>query len=117
MARGDGLHHIHTGGKIQIRLDIAGFQSRVSDLEQRVIAVEDHLNTIPEWDQELLCSKLIDLEDRGSRDNIRFFGFPEHIEGTDIQAFLKKTLLTLTGISFDIPTGVQKGTSSRAEKS
>ncbi|KAJ1211096.1 hypothetical protein NDU88_006457 [Pleurodeles waltl] len=49
-----------------IRLDIAGFQSKVSDLEQRVIAVEDQLNTVPKRDQELLflCSKLSDLEDR-----------------------------------------------------
>ncbi|KAJ1209135.1 hypothetical protein NDU88_004513 [Pleurodeles waltl] len=52
-------------------LDIAGFQSRMSDLEQRVITVEDHLNTVPERDQELLFlrSKLIDLEDRSRRDN------------------------------------------------
>ncbi|KAJ1198689.1 hypothetical protein NDU88_002528 [Pleurodeles waltl] len=51
-----------------MRLDIAGFQSRVSHLEQHVIAVEANLNTISEWDQELLflCSKLIDLEDRNS---------------------------------------------------
>ncbi|KAJ1175400.1 hypothetical protein NDU88_000688 [Pleurodeles waltl] len=79
-----------------IRLDIAGFKSRVSGLEQRAAAVEDHLNTIPEWDQELLflCSKLINLEDRSCRDNVRFFGFPEHIEGTDIQAFIKEIPLT-----------------------
>ncbi|KAJ1187698.1 hypothetical protein NDU88_004472 [Pleurodeles waltl] len=48
-----------------IHLGIADFQSRVSGLEQGVTAVDDHLNTVPEQDQELLFlhSKLIDLED------------------------------------------------------
>ncbi|KAJ1157109.1 hypothetical protein NDU88_009824 [Pleurodeles waltl] len=69
-----------------IRLDIAGFQTRVSGLEQWVATVKDHLNTIPDHDQELLyvCGKCIDLADRSRRDNVRFFGFPEQIEGTDI---------------------------------
>ncbi|KAJ1168811.1 hypothetical protein NDU88_000724 [Pleurodeles waltl] len=79
-----------------ICLEITGSQSKVSEagLKQRVTAVEDHLNTIPKQDQELLFlrSKLIDLEDRSRRDNVRFFGFPEHIEGTNIQAFLQETL-------------------------
>ncbi|KAJ1093672.1 hypothetical protein NDU88_006770 [Pleurodeles waltl] len=67
-----------------ICLDIAGFQSTVSDLEQHVVAVEDHLNTVPDRDQELLFlpSKLVDLEDRSRRDNVRFFGFPEHVKET-----------------------------------
>ncbi|KAJ1177721.1 hypothetical protein NDU88_002973 [Pleurodeles waltl] len=93
-----------------ICLDIADFQSRVSDLEQRVIALEDHLHTMPEQGQELLFlrSKLIDLENRSCRDNVCFFGFPEHIEGTDIQAFLKTTLPTLTGLSFDSPLEFQR---------
>ncbi|KAJ1106177.1 hypothetical protein NDU88_003580 [Pleurodeles waltl] len=92
-----------------ICLDIAGFQSRVAGLEERVAAVED-LNTIPEWDQELLFlrSKLIDSEARSRRDNVSFFGFTEHIEETDIQAFLKKTLSTLTGLSFDPPLEFQR---------
>ncbi|KAJ1132321.1 hypothetical protein NDU88_010645 [Pleurodeles waltl] len=49
-----------------VHLDIAGFQSRMKGLEQRVTTMEDHLNTMPERDQELLFlrSKLIDFEDR-----------------------------------------------------
>ncbi|KAJ1216277.1 hypothetical protein NDU88_003881 [Pleurodeles waltl] len=64
-----------------IRLDIAGFQSRVSDLEYRGITVEYHLNTVPERDQELLflCSKLIDLEDRSHRENSKDFYDPEDL--------------------------------------
>ncbi|KAJ1122608.1 hypothetical protein NDU88_001093 [Pleurodeles waltl] len=88
-----------------IHLDIEGFQFRVSDLEQHVLALEDHLNTVPDQDWEFLflCSKRIDLEERSRSDNVHFFGFPEHIEGTDNQAFLKETLPTLTGISFEPP--------------
>ncbi|KAJ1184524.1 hypothetical protein NDU88_001330 [Pleurodeles waltl] len=74
-----------------IHLDIAGFQSCVTGLEQRVTTVEDHLNTIPEQDQELLFlrSKLIDLEDKSPRNNVRYFSFPENMAESDIQAFLR----------------------------
>ncbi|KAJ1215648.1 hypothetical protein NDU88_003256 [Pleurodeles waltl] len=56
----------------------------MTGLEQRVTAMEDHLNTVQDQDQELLYlrSKLIDLKERSHRDNVRFFGFPEHIKGT-----------------------------------
>ncbi|KAJ1151615.1 hypothetical protein NDU88_004395 [Pleurodeles waltl] len=62
-------------------LDIAGFQTCVLGLEQR---------------------------DRGRRDNVRFLGFPENIEGEDIQAFLRETLPKLTGITFDPPLEFQR---------
>ncbi|KAJ1101503.1 hypothetical protein NDU88_006570 [Pleurodeles waltl] len=92
-----------------ILLDIAGFQSRVFDLEQRIVAVENQLNTVPDRDREplFLHSKLVDLEDKSCRSNVRFFGFPEHIEETDILAFLKENLSTLTGIPFDPPLQFQ----------
>ncbi|KAJ1194098.1 hypothetical protein NDU88_003393 [Pleurodeles waltl] len=93
-----------------IRLDIAGFQIRVLGLEQRLVIVEDHLNTTPDRDQELLCprSKLIDLEDRSNRENFSFFGFPEQIEGTDIQTFLRTTLPTLMSLTFEPPLEFQR---------
>ncbi|KAJ1107291.1 hypothetical protein NDU88_004683 [Pleurodeles waltl] len=93
-----------------IRSDIASFQSRMMGLERRVTAVEDHLNSVPDREQELLslCSKLIDLEDRSHKDNVRFFGFPERIEGPNIQAFLQKVLPVLTGITFDPPLEFQR---------
>ncbi|KAJ1114318.1 hypothetical protein NDU88_002556 [Pleurodeles waltl] len=90
-----------------IRLDIAGFQS---DLEQCETAVEDHLSTIPERNQELLFlhSKLIDLEDNSRRDNVCLFSFPEHIEGTNIRVSLQETLPNLKGLSFDPPLEFQR---------
>ncbi|KAJ1097454.1 hypothetical protein NDU88_002573 [Pleurodeles waltl] len=90
-------------------LDIAGFQSQVTSLEQRVTTVEAHATSSQDRDQELLyfCSKLIDLEDKSHRDNILFLGFPENIEGADIHSYLKETLPKLTGLTFD-PPGVSK---------
>ncbi|KAJ1184735.1 hypothetical protein NDU88_001538 [Pleurodeles waltl] len=88
-----------------MHLDIAGFQSRVATLEQRVTAVETQTTLTEDRDQELLYlrNKVIDLEDRSRRDNVRFFGFPEEIEGADAQSFLENTLPQLTGLAFDPP--------------
>ncbi|KAJ1083204.1 hypothetical protein NDU88_003364 [Pleurodeles waltl] len=84
-------------------LYIAGFQSRVTALEQRMTTVETQAALAPDRDQELLylCRKVIDLEDRGHRDNVRFLGSLETIEGADVQSFLKTTLPQLTGLTFD----------------
>ncbi|KAJ1163890.1 hypothetical protein NDU88_004342 [Pleurodeles waltl] len=86
-----------------IRLNIAGFETRVSGLEQQKATVDDHLNITLDRNKELLylSSKLIDLEDRSCRDNVSLFGFPEQVEGTDIQTFLRTTLPTLMGLTFD----------------
>ncbi|KAJ1124281.1 hypothetical protein NDU88_002742 [Pleurodeles waltl] len=88
-----------------ILLDTAGFQSSVMGLEQRVTMVEAQAATSQARDQELLylCSKLTDLEDRSRRDNVRFLGFPETIEGEDMHSFLRETLLKLTDITFNPP--------------
>ncbi|KAJ1175443.1 hypothetical protein NDU88_000731 [Pleurodeles waltl] len=63
--------------------DIAGFQSRAAGLEHRMGTVEAHMSTVQDRDQDLLYlrSKIMDLEDRSRRDNIRLFGFPENEEG------------------------------------
>ncbi|KAJ1082762.1 hypothetical protein NDU88_002927 [Pleurodeles waltl] len=86
-----------------IRLDIAGFQSRVLGLEPRVSLVETQVASSRDQDQELLYlrSKLTDLEDRSRRDNGRSLGFPETIEGEDMLSFLRETLPKLTDIAFD----------------
>ncbi|KAJ1149957.1 hypothetical protein NDU88_002755 [Pleurodeles waltl] len=75
----------------------------VLGLEQRVSTVETHITSFADRDQELLYlrSRLIDLEDRSRRDNVRFLGFPETIEGTDIHSYLRETLPKLTGRTFN----------------
>ncbi|KAJ1137241.1 hypothetical protein NDU88_003654 [Pleurodeles waltl] len=92
-----------------IRLDIAGFQSNVLGLEQRVTTLEAQVTSSRDRDQELLflCSQMTDLEDRSRRDKVRFLEFPENVEGEDIHEFLRETLLKLTGITFDPPLEFQ----------
>ncbi|KAJ1177278.1 hypothetical protein NDU88_002539 [Pleurodeles waltl] len=93
-----------------MRLGIAGFQSRVTTLEQRITAVETPATLTEDRDQELiyLHSKVVDLEDRSRRDNIRLLGFPEEIEGADVQSFLKNILPQLTGLAFNPPLEFQR---------
>ncbi|KAJ1182372.1 hypothetical protein NDU88_007564 [Pleurodeles waltl] len=86
-----------------MRSDIAGFQSRVTGLEQRMGSLEAQATTSQDRDQDLfyLRSKLTDMEDRSRRDYIRLLGIPENQEGTDMQAFLSSTLSKLTSLDFD----------------
>ncbi|KAJ1139156.1 hypothetical protein NDU88_005533 [Pleurodeles waltl] len=93
-----------------MRLEIAGFQSQISGLDHRVAAVESQVVSQTDRDQELLYlrSKLTDLEDRSRRNNIRFLGFPEGIEGTDILCYLRDTLPKLADVTFDPPLEFQR---------
>ncbi|KAJ1206644.1 hypothetical protein NDU88_002046 [Pleurodeles waltl] len=93
-----------------MRSDIAGFQSRVTGLEQRMGSLEAHATASQDRDQDLLylTSKLTEMEDRSRRDNIRLLGFPENEESTDMQAFLSSTLSKLTSLDFDQPLEFQR---------
>ncbi|KAJ1143064.1 hypothetical protein NDU88_009376 [Pleurodeles waltl] len=93
-----------------ICMEIASFQTCVLGLEQRVSTVEAQSASFQDRDQEhlFLRSKLTDLEDRSRRDNLRFLGFPENIEGEDLHGFLRDTLPKLTGITFDPPLEFQR---------
>ncbi|KAJ1202201.1 hypothetical protein NDU88_006002 [Pleurodeles waltl] len=108
----DGMMASLTEDTRSRRLDIAGFQSQVTALEQGVMSVETQAVLTSDRDQELLYlrSKVIDLEDRGCRDNVRFLGFPKNIEGTDMQSFLKSTLPQITGLSFEPPRSFKEHT-------
>ncbi|KAJ1194148.1 hypothetical protein NDU88_003443 [Pleurodeles waltl] len=99
-----------------IRADIACFQVTVTDLDHRLKTVEDRFATLPEQDTELqfLRAKITDLEDRIWRDNVSFFGIPEHKEGTDVKAFLKDFLPELTSLTFSHAVGVSKGPQNRS---
>ncbi|KAJ1105129.1 hypothetical protein NDU88_002537 [Pleurodeles waltl] len=97
--------------KRSMRLDIAGFQSQISGLNQRVATVETQVASWTDRDLELshLRSKLTDLEDRSRRNNVRLLRFPEGVEGADIFSYLRDILPKLTDITFDPPSGVSKG--------
>ncbi|KAJ1169513.1 hypothetical protein NDU88_001406 [Pleurodeles waltl] len=93
-----------------MRLEIAGFQSQISGLDHRVAAMESQVALQTDRDQELLHlrSKLTDLEDRSRRNNVRFLGFPEGIEDTDILSYLRDTLTKLADITFNPPLEFQR---------
>ncbi|KAJ1127814.1 hypothetical protein NDU88_006207 [Pleurodeles waltl] len=93
-----------------MRLDIAGFQSQISRLDQRVATVESQVASWTDRDLELshLRSKLTDLEDRSHRNNVRLLGFPEGAEGADIFSYLRDILPKLTDITLDPPLEFQR---------
>ncbi|KAJ1171067.1 hypothetical protein NDU88_002938 [Pleurodeles waltl] len=93
-----------------IRTDIAGFHSRVMELESGVETLETHMSTIQDRDQDLsyLQSKVTDLEDRSRRDDICLLGIPENEEGTDVQTFLSSTIPKLTSLAFEPPLEFQR---------
>ncbi|KAJ1115261.1 hypothetical protein NDU88_003487 [Pleurodeles waltl] len=90
--------------------EIAGFQSRVTGLEDRMGILESQMTTVPDRDQDLLYlrSKIMDLEDRSRRDNIRLFGFLENKGRPDVQAFLCFFLPKMTLLTFDPPLEFQQ---------
>ncbi|KAJ1120804.1 hypothetical protein NDU88_008953 [Pleurodeles waltl] len=93
-----------------IRTDLACFCEKVMDLDQCLTTVKEHIGMVPEHDAELrtLRAKIMDLDERSRRDNVHFFGIPEHKEGTDIKAFLKSLLPELTGLTFSPPLEFQR---------
>ncbi|KAJ1128118.1 hypothetical protein NDU88_006497 [Pleurodeles waltl] len=93
-----------------MRLEIAGVQSQISGLDQRVTTVEAQATSWANRDQELLhlSSRLTDLEDRTRRNNIRLLGVPEGTEGADIPSYLRDMLPKLTDITFDPPLEFQR---------
>ncbi|KAJ1149857.1 hypothetical protein NDU88_002656 [Pleurodeles waltl] len=93
-----------------MRLEIAGFQLQISELDQRVTTVEAQAASWANKDQELLHlhSRLTDLEDRSRRNNICLLGIPEGTEGADIPSYLRDTLPKLTDITFDPPLEFQQ---------
>ncbi|KAJ1166989.1 hypothetical protein NDU88_007382 [Pleurodeles waltl] len=74
-----------------IRADIVGFQNKVTELDHRLTTVKSRIATLPDIEPELQFRqhKLMDLEDRSRRDNVRFFGLSEKEEGADLRTFLK----------------------------
>ncbi|KAJ1177306.1 hypothetical protein NDU88_002565 [Pleurodeles waltl] len=93
-----------------MRLDLAGFQSQMSGLDQRVTTMETKVASWTDRDLELshLRSKLTDLEDRSCRNNVRLLGFPEGVEGAEIFSYLQDILPKLTGMTFDPPLEFQR---------
>ncbi|KAJ1150434.1 hypothetical protein NDU88_003225 [Pleurodeles waltl] len=85
-------------------LEIAGFQSQVSRLDQRVMTVEAQATSWANRDQELLHlrSMLTDLEDRSRRNNIHILQHSRSSGGDGGRRYpLLPMLPILTDITFD----------------
>ncbi|KAJ1184309.1 hypothetical protein NDU88_001117 [Pleurodeles waltl] len=86
-------------------LEIAGFQSQISGLDQRVTTVEAQAASWTNRDQALLHlrKRLTDLEDRSRRNNISLLGIPEGTEDADIPSYPRDMFPKLTDTTFDPP--------------
>lgn len=81
-----------------IRDDLKRIRERIGEIEERLGEMED--KTV-DWESELkritvnqktMQDKLIDLEDRSRRKNLRVIGFPEKSEGANCEEFMEKWL-------------------------
>ncbi|KAJ1104967.1 hypothetical protein NDU88_002375 [Pleurodeles waltl] len=84
-------------------------QEKMTGLDHHLSLEEDRLKQQLDKDQELqyLKDKLTDQEDRSHKDNVRFFGIPEQVEGADASTFHKDSLPVFTGLTFFHPLEFQ----------
>ncbi|KAJ1117787.1 hypothetical protein NDU88_005983 [Pleurodeles waltl] len=69
-------------------------EAKLCSMEERIVAVEEDMDTLKEQsaarDGQLkdVMWKMEDLENRQRRNNLRFLGIPEGLEGNNIQAYM-----------------------------
>ncbi|KAJ1105621.1 hypothetical protein NDU88_003026 [Pleurodeles waltl] len=93
-----------------LRNEVVKFQINMQSTDARLSAVENVIDKIPDNSQEIgyLQQKVIVLEDRSRRNNLRIIGLPEQIEKDNILDFLTTFLPTLTKITFSQPLDFQR---------
>ncbi|KAJ1126491.1 hypothetical protein NDU88_004898 [Pleurodeles waltl] len=73
-------------------------EAKLSSMEERIVAVEEDVDTLKEQsaarDGQLtdVMWKMEDLQNRQRRNNLRFLGIPEGLEGNNIQAYMVNLL-------------------------
>ncbi|KAJ1150671.1 hypothetical protein NDU88_003461 [Pleurodeles waltl] len=73
-------------------------EAKLCSMEERIVAVEEDMDTLKEQssarDGQLtdVMWKMEDLENRQRRNNLRFLGIPEGLEGNNIQAYMVNLL-------------------------
>lgn len=91
-------------GAIETKLD--GIQSTVNNHEQRISDVEYGLNDLQRLEAQVIAladdnaklkAKVLDLEGRSRRCNLRLIGLPESIEGTRPTVFFSNLLVEVLG--------------------
>ncbi|KAJ1121639.1 hypothetical protein NDU88_000159 [Pleurodeles waltl] len=93
-----------------LRNEVVKFQINMQSTDARLSAVENLIDKIPDNSQDIgyLQQKVIELEDRSRRNNLRIIGLPEQIEKNNILDFLTTFLPTLTKITFSQPLDFQR---------
>ncbi|KAJ1189163.1 hypothetical protein NDU88_005914 [Pleurodeles waltl] len=93
-----------------LRNEVVKFQINMQSTDARLSAVENLIDKIPDNSQDIgyLQQKVIELEDRGRRNNLRIIGLPEQIEKDNILDFLTTFLPTLTKTTFSQPLDFQR---------
>ncbi|KAK7906812.1 hypothetical protein WMY93_015424 [Mugilogobius chulae] len=70
---------------------IAGAEGRISEIEERNVVTREALLSLLR-EQRKLQEKVIDLESRNRRNNMRIYGIPEDAEGASMLDFVKNLL-------------------------
>ncbi|XDV52293.1 hypothetical protein PO909_021036 [Leuciscus waleckii] len=86
-------------GKVEEILSaVVDVKGRLTEAEERISGTEDEIvqlkvrNDTLEKQMKSMADKVIDLENRSRRNNLRLVGLPEKEEGSDACAFLEKFL-------------------------
>lgn len=86
-------------GKVdEILSAVVDIKGRLTEAEERISGTEDEIvqlkvrNDTLEKQMKSMADKVIDLENRSRRNNLRLVGLPEKEEGSDACAFLEKFL-------------------------
>lgn len=82
-------------------------EQRVADLEERNHNLEDSLRQLQQK-QELMQTKVTDLEARSRRNNIRIYGIPEGEEESNMMDFVVKFLKSELAASGELDLKIQR---------
>ncbi|KAJ8277991.1 hypothetical protein GJAV_G00082520 [Gymnothorax javanicus] len=96
-------------------LKLTALETSVNDLDKRLAALEAKTST-PTASNAKLAAKIIDLESRSRRNNIRVIGLPEAIEGTQLTAFFSNMLGEVFGDVLGSPPECERAHRSVAPK-
>lgn len=115
------------GQEINGKLDIIA--TDVQGLSQRMDEAEARVNQVESWAEEAteaLCTcleqqrklqiKVLDLESRSRRNNIRVFGIPEGQEGVSVTQFIEKLLQSQLQLPEDFNLKIQRAHRALASK-
>lgn len=82
-------------------------EQRVAELEERNIDLEDSLRQM-QHKQDLMQTKMTDLEARSRRNNIRIYGIPEGEEENNLMDFVVKLLKSELAIPGELDLKIQR---------